>query len=59
VIGLRQDRSEATATTLLTEDLTARQRSAITAVCTDMHRPYLHAVSATKCGAKSSLERDP
>jgi transposase len=44
VIGLRQDRSEATATTLLTEDLTARQRAAITAVCTDMHRPYLNAV---------------
>jgi transposase len=44
VIGLRQDRSEATATTLLTEDLTGRQRGAITAVCTDMHRPYLNAV---------------
>lgn len=44
VIGLRQDRSEATATTLLTEDLTSRQRGAITAVCTDMHRPYLNAV---------------
>ena len=36
VMGLRQDRSEATATALLTEDLTARQRGAITAVCTDM-----------------------
>jgi transposase len=44
VMGLRQDRSETTATTLLTEDLTARQRGAITAVCTDMHRPYLNAV---------------
>jgi transposase len=44
VIGLRQDRSEATATALLTEDLTGRQRGAITAVCTDMHRPYLNAV---------------
>jgi transposase len=44
VIGLRQDRSEATATTLLTENLTGRQRGAITAVCTDMHRPYLNAV---------------
>jgi transposase len=44
VIGLRQDRSEATATALLTEDLTARQRRVITAVCTDMHRPYLNAV---------------
>jgi transposase len=31
---------------LLAEDLTARQRAAITAVCTDMHRPYLNAVGA-------------
>jgi hypothetical protein len=45
VIGLRQDRSEATAGALLTEDLTGRQRGAITAVCTDMHRPYLNAVA--------------
>jgi transposase len=45
VIGLRQDRSEATATQLLTDDLTARQRAAVTAVCTDMHRPYLNAVA--------------
>jgi len=44
VIGLRQDRSEASAMALLTEDLTGRQRGAITAVCTDMHRPYLNAV---------------
>ena len=44
VISLCQDRSEATATALLTEDLTGRQRGAITAVCTDMHRPYLNAV---------------
>jgi transposase len=46
VIGLRHDRSETTAATLLTEDLTGRQRGAITAVCTDMHRPYLNAVAA-------------
>jgi transposase len=46
VIGLRKDRSEASATTLLTDDLTARQRAAITAVCTDMHRPHLNAVTA-------------
>ena len=44
VMGLRQDRSEGTATALLTEDLTARQRAAIAAVCTDMYRPYLNAV---------------
>ena len=31
VMGLRQDRSEATATALLTADLTGRQRAAITA----------------------------
>jgi transposase len=45
VLGLRQDRTEVTATALLTEDLTSRQRAAVTAVCTDMHRPYLNAVS--------------
>jgi transposase len=44
VMGLRQDRTEAAATALLTEDLTGRQRAAISAVCTDMHRPYLNAV---------------
>ena len=44
VIGLRQDRRESSATALLTEALTARQRAAVTAVCTDMHRPYLNAV---------------
>jgi transposase len=38
VIGLRHDRSEGAATALLTEDLTGRQRGAIAAVCTDMHR---------------------
>lgn len=46
VMGLRQDRTEAAATALLTEELTGRQRAAITAACTDMHRPYLNAVGA-------------
>jgi len=46
VIGLRHDRTEAAATALLTEELTARQRAAISAACTDMHRPYLNAVGA-------------
>lgn len=46
VIGLRQDRSEATAKTLLGTDLDAAQRGRIEAVCTDMHRPYLNAVQA-------------
>jgi transposase len=45
VIGLRRDRSEASATALLTEDLTGRQRGAVQAVCTDMWRPYLAAVA--------------
>ena len=44
VMGCARTGPEATATALLTEDLTARQRGAITAVCTDMHRPYLNAV---------------
>jgi transposase len=46
VIGLQKDRSETSATTLLTEELTPRQRAAVTAVCADMHRPYLNAVVA-------------
>jgi len=45
VIGLRRDRSAATTTTLLREDLSGRQRGAITAVCTDMWKPYLAAVA--------------
>ena len=57
VIGLRQDRSEATAAMLLTEDLTTRQRSAITAVCTDMHRPYLNAVGTTLSNAEVVFDK--
>ncbi len=50
VMGLRQDRTEATVTALLTQDLTGRQRAAIRAVCTDMHRPYLNGVGEVlKC----------
>lgn len=44
VIGLHRDRSEPSATTLLTETLTPAQRGRIEAVCTDMWRPYLAAV---------------
>jgi transposase len=44
VIGLRRDRTAETAKTLLTTDLTAQQRAVVTAVCMDMHRPYLNAV---------------
>ena len=57
VIGLRQDRSEATATALLAEDLTGRQRSAITAVCTDMHRPYLNAVGTALQNAEIVFDK--
>jgi transposase len=46
VIGLRQDRSEASATALLRDELTPPQRGRIHAACTDMHQPYLNAVAA-------------
>src|SRR5262249_55145214 len=58
VIGLHQDRSEATATALLTEDLSARQRAAITAVCTDMHRPYLNAVGSAVVKAEVVFDKE-
>ena len=45
VIGLAKDRSEDSLRTLLTTRLEARQRAAVEAVCTDMHRPYLNAVA--------------
>jgi len=44
VIGLEQDRSEESLRTLLKDRLHARQRSAVEAVCTDMHRPYVNVV---------------
>jgi hypothetical protein len=46
VIGLAQDRTEVALTSLLTERLDARQRAAVEAVCTDMHRPYRNTVGA-------------
>lgn len=46
VIGLAHDRTEAALTTLLIEQLDARQRAAVEAVCMDMHRPYRNAVGA-------------
>jgi len=57
VMGLRQDRTEAAATALLTEELTGRQRAAITAVCTDMHRPYLNAVGAVLTHAEVVFDK--
>lgn len=47
VIGLARDRKEESLATLVTTCLDARQRAAVTAVCTDMHRPYLNAVRDT------------
>ena len=57
VMDWRQDRSEATARALLSEGLTARQRGAITAVCTDMHRPYLNAVGAALPRAETVFDK--
>ena len=57
VIGLRQDRTEAAATALLTDDLTARQRAAITAACTDMHPPYLNAVTTVLPNAEIVFDK--
>ena len=45
VIGLQKDRSEDSFRTLLQDRLDARQRAAVEAVCTDMHRPYLNVVA--------------
>jgi transposase len=45
VIGLAKDRTEESVAGLLTTCLNARQRGAVEAVCTDMHRPYVNAVA--------------
>ena len=45
VIGLAPERTEESLAGLLTTCLDARQRAAVEAVCTDMHRPYLNAVA--------------
>src|ERR1700674_15205 len=45
VIGLAPERTEASLAALLSTTLDARQRAAVEAVCTDMHRPYLNAVA--------------
>ena len=47
VIGLAKDRTEDSLRALLRTRLDARQRAAVQAVCTDMHRPYLNAVGET------------
>ena len=45
VIGLAPDRTATSLAGLLTTSLDARQRAAVEAVCTDMHRPYVNAVA--------------
>ena len=45
VIGLQKDHSEDSLRALLHDRLDARQRAAVEAVCTDMHRPYLNVVA--------------
>ena len=57
VMGLRQERTEAAATARLTEELAGRQRAAITAACTDMHRPYLNAVCAVLTHAEVVFDK--
>jgi transposase len=57
VIGLQQDRREDSLRTLLTDRLDARQRAAVEAVCMDMHRPYLKAVTAVLSGAEAVFDK--
>jgi len=45
VFGLAKDRTTDSLAGLLTTCLDARQRAAVEAVCTDMHRPYVNAVA--------------
>jgi transposase len=45
VIGLAKDRSQEALSSLLTDCLDARQRAAVQACCTDMHKPYLNALA--------------
>jgi transposase len=57
VIGLAKDRSEESLGTLLTTHMDARQRAAVEAVCTDMHRPYLNAVGAVLSHAEVVFDK--
>jgi transposase len=45
VLALAPERTQESLSGLLTTSLDARQRAAVEAVCTDMHRPYLNAVA--------------
>jgi transposase len=57
VIGLGRDRTAETAKTLLTTALTAPQRAAVTAVCLDMHRPYLNAIGEVLPKAEAVFDK--
>jgi transposase len=57
VIGLRQDRSEASLRALLQDRLDARQRAAVEAVCSDMHRPYLNVVTEALPKAETIFDK--
>ena len=59
VIGLAPDRTEASLVGLLTTCLDARQRAAVEAVCTDMHRPYLNATRpGSRCENHARARRE-
>lgn len=57
VIGLVQDRDEASTKTLLETELDAAQRSRIEAICMDMHRPYLNAVTEVLPHAEAVFDK--
>ena len=57
VIGLQQDRTEDSLRTLLRDRLDARQRAAVEAVCSDMHRPYLNVVAEVLTKAETIFDK--
>ena len=57
VMGLQQDRSEDSLRTLLQQRLDARQRAAVKAVCSDMHRPYLNVVAEVLPRAETVFDK--
>ncbi len=57
VIGLAKDRTEESLAGLLTTSLDARQRAAVKAACTDMHRPYLNAVACVSPKAEVVFDK--
>ena len=57
VIGLQQDRTEDSLRTLLTDRRDAHQRTAVEAVCMDMHRPYLNVVTEVLPRAEAVFDK--